>query len=224
MSAASPDAATQAVWSRIEDLKRGGGAVAGFPRPIAWQGATIGHLEPMTHADLGDAAFVERLCAWRNRHHLKFFTASKVTPESTRRWLGELILARPDRIMFKVTDAVGRLVGQCGVCNASAASAELDGIIRGEALGRGNLMVLAERVLFDWLMGDLGVQRLVARIFADNIASLRLFLDLGMTIARHEMFERVEEDGVVRYQPTDDPAPPDGRKIAILELGAAIQR
>lgn len=217
MNSPSP-ADAETIASAIRDLKQGSPPSSCVPGLLVWHDQIIGRLRPLRRADVEDDGLLTLLLTWRNRHRTAFYTQFEATLASTRNWLSTLVLDRPDRIMFLITDEINRPVGHCGVCNVCPDSAELDAVMRGERLGHSMLMVLAERALLKWVFDVLRVGRVHAHIFEDNISSIRLFLSVGLTISHREMFRMVMEGGVARYVPMGNTASEDGRKVAHLEL------
>jgi RimJ/RimL family protein N-acetyltransferase len=155
---------------------------------------------------------------WRNAYRESFFTQFHASVEGTRNWAHSMILNQRDRILFLVSEETGRTIGHCGVCNVSASEAEFDAIIRGERDGNPALMLAAQRVLMRWLLRDLHLKRLHARIFYSNIASMRLFKELGMTVSKVETFDAVIDSATLHYVPTGRLTDGIGKKVAYLEL------
>jgi len=190
-----------------------------FPVRLMWNDEIVGQLRPLHYIDAENDDLLVRLKNWRNQHRTAFFTQFEATVESTRNWLRTLILDRPDRILFLITDSEYRPIGHCGACNICSESAELDAFIRGEQLGHGMLMVLAARTLLRWLFDRLGVSRAYCRVFDDNVSAIRLFQSLGLTIAGRETVSMIAEEELTRYEPASHLESESGRKVAYLELG-----
>jgi RimJ/RimL family protein N-acetyltransferase len=200
---------------QIAGLKTGGGE-SRFPRELAIRGQAVGAMRSIRFEDLRDDDLIARLGRWRNENCGFFFTQFEATMEGTQRWLRD-ILDSTDRALFLIYDESGRAIGQCGARNITAAGAECDAILRGERHGHAFLMTLAERVLVEWLFDTLRIRRLYAQVFADNVAAVRLFLGLGMTVTDWKWFERRVEGNRVRYVAAGEDAA-DRRKVAWLEM------
>jgi RimJ/RimL family protein N-acetyltransferase len=213
-----PDAAS--IAESLDRLKRGDAGAGDFPGVLVWQNRIIGRMKTLTYADANDENLLASLAAWRNNNVSSFFTQFEATVASTSKWLSDIILATPNRIIFLIADESGRLAGWCGTSSVSPDGAELDGVIRGERGGHAMLMILAERAMLDWLFKELGVDRVYARIFSDNISSVRLFLSLGLKIVRQQDFQKVVEGNFVRYEPILGSASGPVRKLAYLEMPA----
>jgi len=206
------------IAAAIGDLKQSGAHDDDFPLPLIWRGRIIGHFRPLGYVDANDVNLLTHLQNWRNRHRTGFFTQFEATLESTRNWLSTLILDRPDRILFLITDETNRPIGQCGACNIHPDSAELDAVMRGERLGHPMLMVLAERALLRWIFDGLRIGRVYTRVFGDNVSTIRLFLSIGLTIGRWETFRMITEGAFTRHEPASNFESESGRKVAHLEL------
>jgi RimJ/RimL family protein N-acetyltransferase len=199
---------------QVAELKMGGGG--GFPRELMIGAQRVGVMRSVQREDLRDEGLIAQLQRWRNQSAAAFFTQFEATTEGTQRWLAQSFDDN-DRALFLIFDERGRAVGQCGARNIAPEAVECDAILRGERHGHPFLMTLAERALVDWLFNTLGIRRLYAQVFADNVAAIRLFLGLGMMITRWIWFERRMEGNAIHYVLAAEEAS-DRRKVAWLEM------
>jgi len=134
-------------------------------------------LRPATHAD------ADRLLAWRNDADAVHFSASgaAVAPEEHRRWI-ESRLGRSSPRLW-VAESGGTAVGMVrldvddgvGVVSIAVAPEHRGHGLSGEMLG----------ALVDIARADGDVERMAARVSADNLASLRAFERAGFeTVSR----------------------------------------
>ncbi len=119
----------------------------------------------------------ERLLAWRNDPDVRerSFSSAPVSGDEHATWLGRT-LADPQRLLLVVEEDGGTALGQVRLDRdggVAAVSIGLAAAARGRGLGRA---ALEEAVR---LAGQLGIERLEARIKPDNAASLAAFAAAG---------------------------------------------
>src|ERR1044072_6646865 len=110
----------------------------------------LGYLTPITRQMAEKQGIVDALYRWRRARMTSFLTAFIPTPEKTRRYLTEFSLPDAARILFLVTDCDSRYVGHIGLCNISPDGAEVDNVMRGEALNAPGFLVRTTHVAACW--------------------------------------------------------------------------
>lgn len=156
-------------------------------------------------AMLADASspLFETLSAWRNDNANCFLDTSRVTPQSTRRWLLTLTKS-PDRLLFLAYNNECRPVAQYGLRRLSADVVELDNGILGVRNEFPDLFFRIQLRILDICKTRLGFLEVRARVLADNMPALFLHKRCGLG--------KVE---ILKDQT------PDGRDVIVL--GAVLQ-
>ena len=139
----------------------------------------VGRLKPIGTHLANDEEIVNSLADWRRRFKRFFFTQFEVTGERTKRWLNEVVVKDDTRILFLIVDATNRLTGHVGACSIREDSAELDNFIRGTRGGDPKLMLLSGLSLIGWLHGVLKIEKIHARVLADNFRTLSVYEAAG---------------------------------------------
>ncbi len=121
------------------------------------------------------------------------------TTEDARGWLRHLEGVRP-ATDFAI-EVGGEVAGSIGIVRSGDRSGELGYWLGAEHWGRG-IATAAVRAVAAHAFGRLGVDRLEARTFADNAASIRVLEQAGFV-----------PDGLTRGDPTND-----GREVATLRF------
>lgn len=122
---------------------------------------------------------IATLCAWRNENADCFLDASRVTPQSTHRWLTGLT-GSPDRLLFIAYRNDGRPVAQYGLRRLSADVVELDNGILGVRGEPPDLFFRIQLRILEFCRGCLGFSEARARVLADNIPALFLHKRCGL--------------------------------------------
>lgn len=162
------------------------------PLSIAITSAPAPHalLRPVTSALLDDPTLVQALTRWRTESARWFHTQFTPTPERTRAWLAERVVADPRRLLFLIEDA-GAAVGTIGFINLGESEAELDNLIRGERRGAASLMFEAEVALLRWMFEFLSLRTVTAAVLGGNFAALQLHQAVGFSVDREVAMKRV---------------------------------
>jgi hypothetical protein len=155
----------------------------------------VGKLIAFSNATVADAALVEMLASWRNRHRQFFLTQFEATALRTRQWL-EQILADSTRIMFFIHEHCGEPIGHIGVLRLDQPIVELDNMIRGRSGGNGQLMYWAEVALLRWLFEVRRVSGVCLQVLANNWIPIHLHSMIG--------FRMVEALPLVREELNDE--------------------
>lgn len=142
------------------------------------------------------AADIDQVLTWRNRPEVtRWLLRTQVEPESFRdTWLEDQDDPRDHSAVavlegqvvgtgsLWVTDAMGQ--SHAGQHEWTGAEAGMGYLIDPAHAGRGYATHLA-RALLDLAFGDVGVRRVTAGCFADNVASWRIMEKLGMRREQH---------------------------------------
>ena len=163
-------------------------------------GEVIGELRAITVSDLQDTELLDSLASWRDRFMKFFLTQFESTRDRTHGYLRDIVLAKPDRILFTLHDDSGNRIGNLGLCDVTPESAELDNFLRGEPGGGARLFFFAELALMRWAIRELGVTRFSVKILTFNWLSLDLHQQVGFKIARQIALEKLEQNGVTSHR------------------------
>jgi RimJ/RimL family protein N-acetyltransferase len=119
------------------------------------------------------------LCTWRNNNADCFLDPSRVTPESTRRWL-QAISEASDRLLFIVYNVSGCPVAQYGLRRLNTDVVELDNGILGVRGEFNDLFYRIQLRVLEICRSSLGFIEAHARVLADNIPALFLHKRCGL--------------------------------------------
>lgn len=154
-------------------------------------GQPIGALVPITPVMANDISLLEDLCRWRAANMLNFFTVFEPSVAKTRDYLERFSLPDPARILFLIKDGDGRRVGNIGLCNITAASAEVDNVIRGESVELRDFMRFVQWSLAHWAFSELGLDRLFLEVLADNRRAIASYERAGFgAVGRHALTKK----------------------------------
>lgn len=153
------------------------------------QGASVGALRLINCALAADTTVLADLTHWRRTYMRFFLTHFEPSEERTHRWLIDRALPSADRLFFLLETDPGLFVGNFGLANVSAASAELDNLIRGRRGGGPDFIYLSECALLWWLFADPERTRVTLRVFSNNLMTISLHLTVGfLTTASQPLF------------------------------------
>lgn len=146
-------------------------------------GTTIAEIRVITPevATLLDESspLIGTLCNWRNENAHCFLDSSRVTPESTLRWLQDLTCS-PDRLFFLIHTNDGRPVAQYGLRRLSSDVVELDNGILGGRDIRMDLFYRSQLRILNLCRSRLGFVEGHARVLANNVPALFLHKRCGL--------------------------------------------
>ena len=171
-----------------------------------------GYLVCVSELHSNDKVIIELFAKWRvgaTTFHSKF----NVTFESTKRWLRNLLLDVPDRILFLVLNCQGYPVGHMGFANVinEECSMEIDNVIRGELNQDAGLMSVAMTALVNWAHDNFSPQRIYLRTLDNNDRAICFYTKLGFKITGKQPLRRIEKCGDYNHIPLveGDTIPPD---------------
>jgi RimJ/RimL family protein N-acetyltransferase len=165
--------------------------------PVRTSGGThIGYLMPITARRAADRGVIERICRWRERHKGAFLTIVAPDPENTRRYLEDLALSGPARILFLIADLQKQPVGNIGLCNVAADSAELDNVVRGEPATLPDFMYWVCVTVLNFAFDELGINSIHVKVLSDNPRAIALYYKLRFVErARRPLARQAFADG-----------------------------
>lgn len=137
-------------------------------------------LRPVNKSDILNIDLIKNLAKWREKYSQWFPSQFKVTVEGTKKWLRDLVLNNPDRILFLIEDSLGNIYGHLGFYryNKGDNSCELDNVVRGIEDIPG-LMTKSVEVLIKWGFENLGISKLFLSVFANNKKAIDLYKRCG---------------------------------------------
>lgn len=137
-------------------------------------------LRVINHRDLRNKNLIQKLSNWRAVNSQWFANIFKVTTERTKKWLRDLVINNPDRILFAIEDNNGKIYGHLGFYRYRAwdNSCELDNVVRG-IRGFPRLMTDSVNRLIKWGFENLGIDVLYLTTFDDNLRAINLYKRCG---------------------------------------------
>lgn len=159
-------------------------------------GEPSGTLEPLTRRHIPENDVIESMTRWRNRASRYFMTQFEATPERTRAWLSDTVLADSSRMLFLMRSPM-KLVGHYGFKNLTSESAELDNLVRGEPGGHPRLVYHAELGMIRWLFDTFNLKRITAHVLSDNFPVLDMHRSVGFVDAELIPLRRVASASVI---------------------------
>jgi perosamine synthetase len=160
-----------------------------------------GFLLPTCALHVDDEALIGDLTNWRNADVRVYPSQFTATPDSTRAWLRDRVLAVPERMLFLVVNKFGRTVGHLGFANAlnDECSLEMDNIVRGVKTGDPGIMTQAMATLLDWAEEKLGPREIYLRVFDNNSHAIAFYEKLGFVRDRRLPLTRHQDGSNVNY-------------------------
>ncbi|WP_078096978.1 GNAT family N-acetyltransferase [Agathobaculum desmolans] len=144
-------------------------------------------IRPVWHED------IELYRIWRNNEMLSRYLTpvGKITPEMQEKWYKNN-QEDPDVISFSVEETVDlkRLVGSASLYEFVGNTAEVGKTIIGDDDARGKSLGFYSELMTVYIgFEKLGLEKIVARIHEDNVASMKRARRLGYTITGKHPFE-----------------------------------
>jgi RimJ/RimL family protein N-acetyltransferase len=181
----------------------------------------LGRLAPINQILANDEEIINSLADWRRRFKRFFFTQFDVTSERTKTWLNEVVVKDDTRILFLIKDETNKLTGHVGAANINGDSAELDNFIRGARGGDPKLMLLSGLSLVGWIYGALHIEKIYARVIANNFRTLSVYEAAGC-FERSEMPEFAErtdaKESAGDLTDVQDQSRPEGDRFVKMTL------
>lgn len=171
---------------------------------LSKQGAALGVLECIDQRLCQDEAIIADLTDWRQRYMHCFLTQFTATPQRTRAWLLKAVLPASDRILFLIRDNSQQPIGNIGLCNITAESAEIDHVLRGRPSETPHFMAEALRSLLVFTFQTPTIQTICLHVFSNNAAAIRLYERVGFTKAGSVKLLKTPTDDGIRFDPCSD--------------------
>lgn len=158
-------------------------------------------LRVITETDVCDKSLIKALAEWRKRYERWFPSQFKVTEEGTKKWLKNLVISVPDRILFMVETHSGEMVGHLGLnrFNFKTMTCEIDNVVRGNDKLLPGIMTKALEKIIEWSFSELKVKTLYLRTFSDNERAVRFYKRAGFNELKKIPLKRVIKDKEISW-------------------------
>lgn len=163
----------------------------------------MGWLRPIT-ADYRtvDPELSARLSGWLKENPIISTGTFEVTVERTERWLDNLVIGRPDRMLFVIQDLAGQAVGYLGLSNLRAEQrcCSIDSVLRGEKTAPKGIMRFAVITLLDWAFESLDFANIDLYVYADNEHAIRFYEALAYVRGEKLPLVRVQYEKETKWE------------------------
>lgn len=151
-----------------------------------------GFLVPVCASHCDDDDVLKKLTDWRNENVQAYPTQFRATPDSTKAWLKDRLLAVDDRMLFLVVDNCGKVVGHIGFngCNNEQRLFEIDNVVRGDSTAAKGLLSKALIAVMEWARKTVNVEGFCLRVMEDNLHAIEFY--------KHNEFEEVRRIPLVK--------------------------
>ena len=173
---------------------------------VSSAGWKIGRSCLVTRERSSDPDTVDMLCRWRLKHKDHFLSVFDASPGSTRNYLETIYLTDNSRILFLLKED-HNFVGNYGLANISAQSAEIDNVIRGEQVQNRSFMHQAQLALIHWASDALGIRAFHLHVLAENTRAIRHYEHVGFKAVSSTPLRRQDFDGGYRLIPDPEGSP-----------------
>lgn len=181
------------------------------------KGQIIGSLAAVTAEVATDPKIIAALTRWRQKYMRFFLTQFEATETRTAAWLKNVVIKDDTRILFLIRDEAGNEMGNFGVANIAAGSAELDNLIRGERGGDSRLIFFSELALMKWVYLQLGVDEIYLHVFSNNHKTIALHQSVGFSISNAWGLIKQESADQIRYE-VDYNGNPETAELALVRM------
>ena len=123
---------------------------------------------------------VELLYSLRERYRDMFATDFVMTKEKTKRWINELILENPSRILFtiSVNNKIVGCIGHGGF-NENENSSQLDNMMKDPSCKIPGMMTVIEKVYLKWMFEFFKLSKITGYLFSDNERMMSIHYECG---------------------------------------------
>lgn len=181
-------------------------------------GVKIGELRPLSRRDLYDETIIKNLTDWRNAHMENFLTQFVATPERTKRWLEDVVLQKPDQMIFLIY-VDDRMVGHLGFKNLTRDDVLLDNAMRGERTGHPKLLTIAGHRLNRWLFEEVGVKTIYGYVLTTNVSAIMMNRQIGFGGWTKHPLIKLTEGNETRWEiGSEGKVSPDGAYCYRIDL------
>lgn len=103
--------------------------------------------------------------------------------DRTAKWLDDLVIGRPDRMLFTVQSLKNEPLGHIGYSNFNFTEGwgELDSVLRGDKKAMPGLMTFATFSLMKWGYSTLKMKQIKLSCFSDNDSAVTFYKRMGFT-------------------------------------------
>lgn len=163
--------------------------------------ASGGALVPIHQGQRDDADLIKILARWREDNAYAYCDQFPITVEGTKKWLGDLVLDNPGRMLFLIVDAQGHWIGHAGLANClnDDQRIELDAILRGDPARARGIMAEAVTALAEWARHSFLPEEIYLRVLEDNTHAVEFYQRLGFVTQTKIPLIRHETETGCRY-------------------------
>lgn len=158
-------------------------------------------LRVITEAGVSNKELIKNLTEWRGRQMKWFLFQFRATQKGTKKWLKDLVIDAPDRILFMVESLKGEQIGHMGLnrFNFDSMECEVDNVIRGNNNLLPGIMTKGLGKIIDWAFSDLGVKTLYIRTFEDNEHTVKFYERLGFKKLKVNPLKKVVTEKMTQW-------------------------
>lgn len=180
---------------------------------------TVGLLKPVCfdYKDMFPGC-IFLLSKWRRENPSLSNSVFEVTDARTEKWLENLVLARPDRILFFIDELDGTHIGHIAYSSFDFENktAEIDAVLRGRSSTVRGLMTFAVRAMVRWAEKYLNLNCIQLRVSDGNERAVSLYQRCGFRcISKIPLFRR-ELEGETRWDEDKMRNPSEAERYEIL--------
>jgi RimJ/RimL family protein N-acetyltransferase len=138
---------------------------------------------------------------WRAQNPSISASTFDITVERTEKWLDNLIIGRPDRLLFMITLLDGTYVGHIGFSsfNYDTEMAEIDSVMRGVRDKVPGMMTFALRTMLWWGKNVAKIKHIELSTDLDNMKSQELYRRCGFIDKKRKALVKVVKEDEVRW-------------------------
>lgn len=141
-------------------------------------------LRPIRNGEQSNAD-IEMFTTTRNNESHWASSKFTATNEKTINWIKNIILPNPSTILFIIENDNKDIIGHIGLQNVTNTTAEIGYVMRSDKTAPKGIMSIATNKLITWAARN-GISHFTARVWADNIKSMNLFIRTGFTISNYK--------------------------------------
>ncbi len=148
-------------------------------------GKIVAYLKPIIKEyKLTDPYLPDLLSKWREENPTISTGNFKITIERTTKWLDDLVINRPDRLIFIIYDLEHIPLGHIGFSNFKfdLEIGELDSVLRGVKKVIPGLMKFCTLKLIDWALDELEMKHVELSVYSDNSDAIKFYSNIGFEI------------------------------------------